>query len=330
MEADDNDVMAASHGSTQLVEGDLRSALDKLRIQSSRRVECSIADVSPAETAIRTLLPVLALAALGSAVVLSKLSSARHRASTLEQLVTAKDEFVASVSHELRTPLTGVLGFAVELEERIQASGDREESEMIAIVADQARQAAYLVEDLLVAARSDIGRLEIVRKSAELGPLAESVLREGGFRHLSELNSIKVDAKSVVAYADPYRVRQIVRNLLTNADRYGRDEVSVNIHQAGNIATLQVTDNGPSVPAGQREEIFEPYVNSATGSQHPDSVGLGLAVARRLACLMDGKLTCRSDQDRTVFELMLPAVAPDRPVGDDPRSRTRSRAPTSV
>ena len=245
LEGDDNDVMAAYHGSTQLVEGDLRSALDKLRIQSSRRVEGSIADVSLAETAIRALLPILALAALGSALVLSKLSSARRRASTLEQLVTAKDEFIASVSHELRTPLTGVLGFAVELEERIQASGDREESEMIAIVVDQAQQAAFLVEDLLVVARSDIGRIEIVRKPAELGPLAESVLGEGGFRHLSKLNSIRVDAKSVVAYADPYRIRQIVRNLLTNAVRYGGDEVSVNIHQVGNTATLQVKTTDP-------------------------------------------------------------------------------------
>ena len=180
LEGDDNDVMAAYHGSTQLVEGDLRSALDKLRIQSSRRVEGSIADVSLAETAIRALLPILALAALGSALVLSKLSSARRRASTLEQLVTAKDEFIASVSHELRTPLTGVLGFAVELEERIQASGDREESEMIAIVVDQAQQAArFWWRICSVVARSDIGRIEIVRKPAELGPLAESVLGRG-------------------------------------------------------------------------------------------------------------------------------------------------------
>ena len=68
---------------------------------------------------------------------------------------------------------------------------------------------------------------------------------EGGFRHLSKLNSIRVDAKSVVAYADPYRIRQIVRNLLTNAVRYGGDEVSVNIHQVGNTATLQVKTTDP-------------------------------------------------------------------------------------
>ena len=77
-----------------------------------------------------------------------------------------------------------------------------------------------------------------------------------------------------------YRVRQIVRNLLINTVRYVEDKVSINVYTAGNAAMLQVVNNGTGVPAGLREQIFESYVNSPSGSQHPYSVGPELAVAR--------------------------------------------------
>ena len=307
LHVNDGTVMATYHGSTQLLEADLRSTLEGLRIQSSERVAASITDVAAAEGAIRVLLPLLALAALGSSLTLSRLMSARRKAGALEDLVSAKDEFIASVSHELRTPLTGVVGFAIELEDQVSAEGDSEAAQLMAIIVDEAQQAAHLVEDLLVAARSDIGKVDISSEAADLRVLAEKVLAEGALRRSGKLDSIDLRGTPVVAYADPYRVRQIVRNLLTNAVRYGGDQVSVNLRQSSGTATLQVVDNGPGVPAEWQEKIFDAYVNSPNGSSHPESVGLGLAVARRLARLMDGDLIYRYEHDLSVFELRLPA-----------------------
>ena len=308
LHVNDGAVMATYHGSTQLLEADLRSTLEGLRIQSSERVAASITDVAAAaEGAIRVLLPLLALAALGSSLTLSRLMSARRKAGALEDLVSAKDEFIASVSHELRTPLTGVVGFAIELEDQVSAEGDSEAAQLMAVIVDEAQQAAHLVEDLLVAARSDIGKVDISSEAADLRVLAEKVLAEGALRRSGKLDSIDLRGTPVVAYADPYRVRQIVRTLLTNAVRYGGDQVSVNLRQSSGTATLQVVDNGPGVPAEWQEKIFDAYVNSPNGSSHPESVGLGLAVARRLARLMDGDLIYRYEHDLSVFELRLPA-----------------------
>ena len=107
LHVNDGAVMATYHGSTQLLEADLRATLEALRIESSERVAASISEAAGAEQAIRVLLPLLAIAALGSSLTLLKLTSARRKAEALEELVSAKDEFIASVSHELRTPSPG-------------------------------------------------------------------------------------------------------------------------------------------------------------------------------------------------------------------------------
>ena len=99
------------------------------------------------------MLPILAIAALGSVLTVSRLNASRRNERNLEDLVSAKDEIIATVSHELRTPLTGVVGFAVELEAWVNTQGDVDADELIALVVDEAQQAACLVDDLLVAAR---------------------------------------------------------------------------------------------------------------------------------------------------------------------------------
>ena len=104
------------------------------------------------------------------------------------------------------------------------------------------------------------------------------------------------------------------------------EEIAVKLYESATTATLQVIDNGPGVPVARQERIFDAYVNSPTGSQHPESVGLGLAVARRLARLMDGDLTYHYAQNRSVFELVLP-IGRFGPVTSE---TTASRAPTTV
>jgi signal transduction histidine kinase len=111
----------------------------------------------------------------------------------------------------------------------------------------------------------------------------------------------------VHAWVDPLRFRQIVRNLLTNARRYGGANVTIRagVDRAG--IYVQVIDDGPGVPAGDRERIFQPYVRAAADSALPGSIGLGLPVSRRLARLMGGDLVYRHDAG-SIFEIRLPGT----------------------
>jgi signal transduction histidine kinase len=110
--------------------------------------------------------------------------------------------------------------------------------------------------------------------------------------------------------ADPRRVRQILRNLLTNAQRYGGPQRRVTAGALRDSAWLEVRDNGAGIPEDEASRIFEPYVTSGGGG----SVGLGLGVARQLAELMGGSLSYERSAAETVFRLVLPLVEKRHPV----------------
>ena len=85
----------------------------------------------------------------------------------LEELVRSKDQFIASVSHELRTPLTVVAGMADELSAGWNEFGDGEINELLGLMVEQSRDMTDLIEDLLVAARADIGKVAVSIEEVE-------------------------------------------------------------------------------------------------------------------------------------------------------------------
>ena len=93
--------------------------------------------------------------------------ASRHR---LEELVRAKDEFVATVSHELRTPLTAVVGLSDELQHRRPDFDEQEITEFVALIAEQSNEVAGIVEDLLTAARTSVGTLVVTSEGGRRSP----------------------------------------------------------------------------------------------------------------------------------------------------------------
>jgi signal transduction histidine kinase len=106
-------------------------------------------------------------------------------------------------------------------------------------------------------------------------------------------------------WADPTRLTQIVRNLITNALRYGGDRIKVVVHPSDSTGVVEVRDSGGPIPEPRAHTMFEPFDHEDNGRHTPNSVGLGLAVARSLARVMDGELTYEYDGE-SVFRLVLP------------------------
>lgn len=206
----------------------------------------------------------------------------------LEELVMSKDRFVASVSHELRTPLSAVLGFAEELKSNAESFRADELTGMLELIADQSQDMADMVEDLLVSARADIGMVTIHAQDVYLRSQAEGVL--AGLTPIGD-KTIEVVGGRGKVWADPSRTRQIIRNLLTNAVRYGGDNIVLEAVERGDETTMTVTDDGPGLDSSQWEAIFEPYQRAHDAPTQPASIGLGLTVSRQLARLMGGDLT---------------------------------------
>ena len=227
----------------------------------------------------------------------------------LEQLVQSKDEFLASVSHELRTPLASVVGFAAELRDHYVDFDLPEQLELIGMIAAQGQDMADIINDLLVAARAETGSLIVESTPVDLKAEVETVLSQ-----LPEATvGFEAADAEIVVVADPVRVRQVLRNLVVNALRYGGPQVEINVSEAGEVATLQVRDNGAGIPNEDWEIIFDPYRRAHDRKGQPASVGLGLTVSRMLANRMQGDLSYRYDQGESVFELVLPVEDQRKP-----------------
>ena len=220
----------------------------------------------------------------------------------LTELVRSKTEFLASVSHELRTPLTAVLGFAELL---VQSEFELEEDErkdMMKSIAQQASDVTSIVEDLLVAARSELGEVEVVRKPVQLlSQLAQVV------EMLKPAPPLEIcDGEAVTALGDPARVRQIIRNVVTNAVRYGGEQLYAEVGASDSVAHLRIRDDGDGLPLDMWERIFEPYQRAHDRYTQPAAVGIGLTISRDLARLMEGDLAYSYVDGWSTFELTLP------------------------
>lgn len=240
---------------------------------------------------------------VANARLVDSLSAAAELNREQETLIRAKDEFIASVSHELRTPLTTVVGLSQVLQSE-ETLPDVERAELTALIAEQSGELSDLVEDLLVSARADIGTLDISLQGVAVANEVESVLRgvAGGDR-------VIVRGEPATAWADALRLRQVVRNLVSNAHRYGGDEVRVELGREDSHVIVAVVDDGPGVPPGHEESIFEAYGRAHQMGGQPASIGLGLHVAQRLVRQMGGDLVYRRHQGETRFEVTLRAVA---------------------
>lgn len=215
----------------------------------------------------------------------------------------ARDEFVATVSHELRNPMSVLLGLAQELAHDYESFTEPERREIAEVMAHQADDASWIIEDLLVAYREDMSRVTVVTEvfdvTDEITRVLEGIDAEIGFEPADDARLVS---------ADPRRTRQILRNLVGNAIRYGGSEVKVMTRRSGEHSIhILVCDNGEALDPDEAERIFESY-ERGSGLLDAKSVGLGLSVARKLAGLMSGYIVYDHDGEYSSFIVTLPAA----------------------
>ncbi|MCH7668241.1 MAG: nitrate- and nitrite sensing domain-containing protein [Acidobacteria bacterium] len=257
-------------------------------------------------------------------LVIRDITEAKAAERHLEDLIRSKDDFVASISHELRTPLTAVLGFAELLQASPEDFSADERKEMMQSITEEATDISNIVEDLLVSARTKIGKLHVTQVTVDLREQLTQVLNAW---RAAAAEHVEVADGSVDTLGDPQRVRQIIRNLLTNAARYGGDHVRARVFSRNSTAVVEVCDNGQGVPVEDRESIFDPYNQAQAGRHQTGSIGLGLTISRSLARLMGGDLTYRYENETSIFELTLP-IANRADSSNRPLNLVRAEAST--
>jgi signal transduction histidine kinase len=194
------------------------------------------------------------------------------------------------------------VGFAELLQLPESGLSDDERSEMIRSIADEGRDLTNIVDDLMTAAKAEAGTLTVVRVPVDLRALASQVLET-----MRQGRPVELTGDSLRGSGDPGRVRQILRNLISNAVRYGGDDIRICIFDSPS-PRAEVRDNGEGIPWEERERVFDAYQRAHDAPGLTASMGLGLTISRSLARLMGGDLTYRYEKRESVFELHLPVL----------------------
>jgi signal transduction histidine kinase len=193
----------------------------------------------------------------------------------------------AELSHELRTPLARIVAEVELLQRRERSPEDRREG--YALIARSAEQMSGILETLMAAARAEA---QIGVERSEIGDVLSRVA--GTWSEALAARDIELEVRPpqtpTTAGVDAVVVERIVAPLLDNAGRFARSRVVLSAHPADGGVVLSVADDGPGVPAAQRESIFEPGARARVANGH-GGAGLGLPLARRLAKAIGGDVT---------------------------------------
>jgi len=245
----------------------------------------------------------------------------------------AKSAFLANMSHELRTPLNGVLGFAQLLARR--KNRDAEDREGLDIIMRSGEHLLGLINDVLSLSKIEAGRVTLEQEPFDLGTLmhdVENVLRvraeEKNLRLVCELDR---EALPRAVAGDQGKLRQILLNLAGNAVKFtSAGSVTLRVSWSNGQARFEVEDTGPGIAAAELPRLFEPFSQTDSGQRTKEGTGLGLALSRDLARLMDGDITVVSEPGRgSCFrvEVALPEAAVETMLESKDRRRVTSLAP---
>ena len=221
----------------------------------------------------------------------------------LERSNERLQRFVADASHELRSPLTRIRT-TVEVD---LSAGDSDLDATCRSVLEETIVIQQLVDDLLFLARHDDPHALPRHRPVDLDVVVDAEVERlrdesGTILDMSEVSAGPVDA-------DPSQMARLVRNLLNNAARHARDRVTIGVSQYDGLVRLVVDDDGPGVPDGDRERVFDRFTRlDDARAVSTGGTGLGLAIARDIAVAHGGTIRCETaPQGGARFVVELPA-----------------------
>jgi len=253
-------------------------------------------------------------------------------AEAAEAASQAKSSFLATMSHEIRTPVNAIIGYHELLAMETDGPLTPVQRRHLARATASGRHLLALISEVLDFSRIDADRVLVGRNAFRVGDVVSAALSfiapDARARGLELVDKLGGRVAGLMAWGDESRVRQVLINLLSNAVKFTEGEggqagrVTVSAGMAaepspdarlsgdGPWVYIRVEDTGAGVPNSRLEAIFEPFVQADMTLTRPyGGTGLGLAISRRLARLMGGDVTARSEEGvGSSFFLWLPAA----------------------
>lgn len=220
----------------------------------------------------------------------------------------AKDEFLGLVSHELKTPITTIYGNAEVLTRRGDAIDEEGRAQALSDIRLEADRLHRIVDNLLILARLEQGR-DIETEPVLLERIVRRLIDDHKRQYpRREIALTQHDADAPVI-ASPIYLEQVLRNLISNAEKYSAagTPIEIRIEEDSEEARVLVLDRGAGIAASEEESIFAPFYRSERTAATAQGVGVGLAVCRRLIEAQNGRVWVRArDGGGSEFGIGLP------------------------
>ena len=228
----------------------------------------------------------------------------------------AKSSFLAAASHDLRQPIHALGMFVGALRGVPMAPEGRRIVEQI-----EASTAAMddLFSALLDVSRLDAGVVAVEKRAFAIGPVLERLCRDHQEEARAKGVSLVWRRCSAMVWSDPVLIERVLRNLVSNAARYtDRGRIVIGCRRRGAAVAVQVLDTGPGIPPDQQQRVFQEYYQLGNPERdRTKGLGLGLAIVRRLANLLDCPLTLHSRPGRgSRFEVTIPLARHPSPAAE--------------
>ncbi|HWP35445.1 MAG TPA: ATP-binding protein, partial [Thermodesulfobacteriota bacterium] len=237
----------------------------------------------------------------------------RRQALELERASALKSQFLANVSHELRTPLNAVLGYTSMLKQGVYGALEGRQADALERVEANARHLLALINDLLDIARIESGKMPVVAEETSIPALLDEVMAEMEPLIARSRLDVGLDVAPGLppVRTDRKKVKQIVINFLSNALKFtpaGSVRVTAAYDPARDEVAIAVADTGIGIAERDFEKIFEEFRQAdEPAARRYTGTGLGLAICRRLAAMLEGRITLTSQLGKgSVFTLHLP------------------------
>lgn len=223
----------------------------------------------------------------------------------LDELIAAaetKSRMMSVLAHEIRTPLATLKGFADLIRNALDELSPSEVRDFADSIERTSTRLQRLVTNHLAAAQAEAGRLDVRPREIGLRPAVEQVVTD------LALDEVEVEmTEELAARVDNDHLLQILTNLLSNADKYGRPPLRVRAEALNDHVRLEISDRGPGIPDGLASQLFEPFARGSLGKSKGGS-GLGLWISRELARRNGGELAHEaSAAGGATFVLTLPS-----------------------
>ncbi len=213
----------------------------------------------------------------------------------LQQANAAKDDFLGMVSHELKTPITTIRGNAEILRLRSAKLTDADRAGALDDIGNESERLQRIIDNLLVLARLEHGQ-EIGAEPLLVRRVIQRLVAEHRQRASHREIEVISDVVATPVYGEPVYLEQILRNLLSNAEKYSPPDSPITIRLAaeGGELCVSVLDCGAGFAPGEAERIFAPFYRSPDTASRVSGVGIGLAVCKRLVAAQGGRLWARN------------------------------------